>query len=185
MAAAGKRIQKLLLMKKDLKRASKNRQDKYFKKSSRGEDDGDTAGFPREPGMVFFFISLFWPSLKSQQETVQLVWESLTHKPKSALLPSTDAAEKGKIIARTHHVKLPQGCVSEVVAHLWVQCRHTWKGFWSLRLCGGQSSLWHEESRAKAIPTSQAHHNRGLGDLALYPLGLPDPMKTLWPKDFV
>lgn len=123
--------------------------------------------FPGSQEWSSFFVSLFWASLKSQQQSVQLVWDPLTHKPKNALLPSTDAAEKGKIIARAHHVKLPQGCVSELVAHLWLQRRHPWKGFWSLGLCGGWSSPWHEEWRAKAIPASQAHHNGGL-DLTLY-----------------
>lgn len=129
--------------------------------------------------MVSFSISILTKSKITV--TVQLVWETLTHKPANALLPSTDAAEKGKIIARAHHVKLSQKCVSELVSHLWLQCRHTWKGFWSLRLCGGQPSPWHEECRAKAIPASRTHHNRGL-DLALNLLGTPSSCKNIPPN---
>lgn len=52
-----------------------------------------------------WFVSVFLPSLKPQQWTVQLVWEPLTRKPTNTLLSSTDAAEKGKITARADFPK--------------------------------------------------------------------------------
>lgn len=150
--------------------------------SSTEGDGGDTAGFPREPGMVSF-VSLFWPTLKSQQQTAHFVWESLTQKAKNAFLPSTDAAERGKITARAHHVKYLRN-VSLSWCHTFGSSADTLKrlleALWGLvqPLPGGVQS--------KGNSCAQAHHNRGL-DLALYPLGLQAPMKTfhLWPRDFV
>lgn len=178
LAEAGERIQKLLLMKRDLKRARKNRQAKYYKRSSREGDGGGTAGSPKEPGMGTSFVSLFWPSLEWQEQTVQLVRESLTHKPKNASLYW--CCWEKQDYSRSTACKATSGmCLS------W--CHTSGTAQTHLKRFLEPEALWGPvQLMAKAIPASQAHHKQGL-DLALYTLGLQAPMKTfhMCPKDFL
>lgn len=86
------------------------------------------------------------------------------------------------------HVELPHGmCLWAVVTPL-TPVRHTWKGFWSLRLSWAVAGPAHSVRNAgqqhswKATPAPQGHHKQD-PSLALYHLGLQTLMKTflLWP----